>query len=120
MKIFRVIIEKSQSTETLVMADDCTEANILVIKAAKLGEIEFDYEQSYDVESCREIEASTAIINEIKEYGIVNEKADVIYDGKIVQQLIEANKKRLKEEFLKKHHMEFDFAKEIKNGNKTN
>jgi hypothetical protein len=49
------------------------------------------------------------IIKEVKDYGIINEDCELVYDTSIIKHIKEQIKKEEKEAYLKKHHMEFNF-----------
>lgn len=108
MKIFRVSLEKTLTTEALVMADDIDQAQLRAKLGVVRGDIEFDIDyNSLSIHAIANPEEITAMtIQDVKDYGILNEHGDLVYDSEIITELIERQKKETKEAYLKEHHME--------------
>lgn len=111
MNIFRVRAERPCEIETLVMSKDKHEARMLTLMAIRNGEIVFD-EHDHGQASITSVELESITdktIEEVKDYGIINKEAEVIYDSEIIEKVTEEQAKQMKEEYLKKYHMEFNF-----------
>lgn len=124
MKIFRATAEEIRTIETLVLGNNSQEAKQLASRAINSGELEFDeptiyswnekapYSLTVKELDLTKTDAVNAILKEIKGWGIVNREAELEYDPSVIEILFKAQEKQQKEEYLKKHHMEFDFNKE--------
>jgi len=112
MKIFNVTAEQTHILSTMVMARNETEAKYQVFKAIRTKELVFDEDYAPSITECREHEISDPVVftKYVKNNGILNEKGDVVYDSATIKEILNENKKKMKEEFLKKHHMEFNFG----------
>ena len=112
MKIFRVTVEKTKELETLVIAKDLNEAKSLTLKGIRNSELEFDnlFEGTIDITSAYPADITEHTLREIKDYGILNEEAELIYDTTIIEDLTEYQRKKQKEENLKKNHLELNLG----------
>ena len=112
VKIFRVYIEKTKELETLVIAKDLNEAKSLALKGVKNKELEFDdlFEGEIEIASAYPSDITKHTLEEVKDYGILNEQAKLIFDTEIIEELSEDQRKKQKEEHLKKNHLELNLG----------
>ena len=114
MKIFKVEVQKVKTTDILVMANDRSTAERKAEDAVRLGDIEFDDEEIetgmvYEVDFI-----SDEIRKEIRDFGIIDSNSELICDTETIENIIrgmeETVKKQESEEYLKKHHLEFNLG----------
>ena len=119
MNVHRVTLQKTQSVDVLVIADNSTEACNMAEDYNNNNDL-FDYIDE-DIYS-NAITFSDKLINkliksdelkkEIKDYGILlneNNRINITYNTNIIQEIKEQQEKIQKEKYLKKYHMEFQF-----------
>jgi hypothetical protein len=113
MKIFRVTAEKTKELETLVIAKDLNEAKSLTLKGIINSELEFDnvFDSNHiEITSAYPADITEHTLFEIRDYGILNEEAELIYDTDIIEDLSNYQRKKQKEENLKKNHLELNLG----------
>lgn len=110
MKIFKAIAKQIKTAEIMVLAKNISSAESLVAQAMVFNDLDFEGDADRDI-NVEEIQSEDIndIIRDIKEFGILNNKAKIDYDQSIIDEVVELYKKQKKEEYLKKYHMEFNY-----------
>ena len=111
-KIFRVEAEKVVTIDSLVIAENSNEAELMVEQAIKDGELEFEdsiYEE-VNVTTSRQIDIDPKIEKEIKDFGILNSDVEVVYDPNIIDEIAEAHRHEMRENYLKQNHLELSLG----------
>ena len=109
-KLYRATVTKTVETEVLVAANDPRSAEREILNSDIKEEFRnlFDEDADFDVSCINEVDITPKVEKEIKDYGIYGMDYLAIYD--FMEHMRELKSKRAKEEYLKKHHMEFNFG----------
>jgi len=116
-RIFRLEAKKSKTLDILVYADSKEKANSSFRTAVIKGEIGDDSwvsSESIKIARCNSVVLDETVIGEIFDYGIITGDGNLIYPKKedgFIESIKNKSAAQEKEEWLKKYHLEFNFAK---------
>ena len=112
LKIFKATITKTHTTDVLVMAEEQVKARYYITIALKNDRIDFDYSYDTDIDSIQRIEdlKDKNLLKEIRDYGIINEQAELIYDPQVLEDMDAFNTRKIKEKYLKENHLELNLG----------
>ena len=110
INLYKADITKTfYENDVLIVAKDFVEANKIAERIISFYDFDMTYPELF-VDSVEEVTLTDIIKKDLKEYGYYGPDFKLQYDnGDLARVLSENKKKKDKEDWLKKHHLEFDF-----------